>query len=231
MEGAESEKLATTWYMEILASAAKELPQKMAEVLLLAGKQDILDGKLRFKSPGFNRWALSPASLPWLVMLSARPKHGATVTQAMVAQWIVDFDANKIAEAVYELWGYEPRKASRWRPPEPEAIDWEAILKRLISPAPDGLDMPLDRVMELTDVQLATLLSGDPDPDKVFQEKIYGWFELICDATGRDPKELSEMSDEELIKWVQQTATDRKGKPVDAKLVRQYLRRYVAACG
>lgn len=232
MEGAEAEKLACAWYLDTLATAAKGLTTGLAETLLVSGKQDILDGKLRFKGYGYNRWALAPASLPWLILLSTRPKHANTVTQAMVAQWIVDFDADKIAEAVYELWGYAPRKATRWRPPEPDPIDWEAILKRLTAPAPEGMAWPIERAMELTDIQLAALLGGEPDPKKLFEEKMYGWFEMICDASGKQPDELEKMDDAELAKWIEMTAPkDRQGKQNAVVMVRQYLSRYVAACG
>lgn len=230
-EGAEAEKLATAWFLETVAASVKGLDPKLAEVVLLSAKADIMEGKLRYRSFGFNRWALSPASLPVLLQLSTRPKHGNTVTIAMVAQWLIDFDADKIAAAVHELWGYVPQKATRWRR-EPEPINWEQILKRLISPAPDGLDLPIERAMELTDSQLSAILGGEPDPKKVIEEKMFGWFEAICDTSGRQPTELEKLDDGELTYWMRFTEPeDRKGMALEIRLARPYLAMYVAACG
>lgn len=230
IEGAEAEKIATTWFIETVATSVKGLDAKLAEVILLSAKQDILEGKLRYKSWGFNRWALAPASLIHLLILTTRQKHANTVTPAMAAQWLIDFDADKIAMVVHELFGYEMRKPTRWRL-QMEPIDWEAVLKRLISPSPEGLGMPIDQVKEMTDQQLAALLGAEPDPDRKRLESTYAWFEAICDASGKDPVALHTMDDAELSTWMKFTEpTERKGKTFNVVLVRPFLAKYLTAC-
>jgi hypothetical protein len=96
-------------YMEIIARSCAALPREVAGEVMRDAKEDIRVGSFAWGGVVFSIWAQARSSLPFLTWLCLRVKH-PQVTMEQVAGWYSSLDADAIAAATLDLWGFGETK-------------------------------------------------------------------------------------------------------------------------
>ena len=236
IEIGDAEKDCFRQYKESAAELAKSLADMpdLARSVTQGALADIREGRLRWNTNAFGAYATDRANLPFLTYLCARVRH-PQITVAEATRWFCDYNADKLARVVWELWGYVPGEGRRWRekvaPP-----DWEAIYAMATRPAtadPPGLGLTSEQFAEMTPDQLHAMASAGikTDVNELRRRTIFDHFERVCDALGVEPQHLAAVDDATLVTWMReaQLPADR-GKAISAAVIRPFVAQYVAAC-
>jgi hypothetical protein len=115
LEWADAESEAAEQYLRAIALASAELPEAIRHHMQQRAVDNLKDSPLALGTAGFVAWAISARAVTFLLWLSLRIRHPG-VTRHQCAQWLAGPNGQRIAQAVWDLWGYGiEKKVFGWR--------------------------------------------------------------------------------------------------------------------
>ena len=109
LEWADAESEADEQYLRSVALASAELPDAIRKQMQDRAVDNLKDSPLALGTAGFDAWAISARAVTFLLWLSLRIRHPA-VTRHQCAEWLAGPNGQRIAQTVWDLWGYGTEK-------------------------------------------------------------------------------------------------------------------------